>query len=321
MIRPKALKADARVAVVSPASTPKEPLVRKGMERFASLGYEPVLYPSALTSGPLYYAGDTAARVADLHAAFADPAIDAIICTRGGWGAAELLPHLDAALIKANPKPFLGFSDHTTLHLWFAQVCDLHTFYAPMISPDFARGDVLAEGVDLRSWRHALERTEPWDLNEREGMRVLRAGETVEGTLYGGCLALLVESLGTPYAMAMPEGDIILFVEEVGTKPYQWDRMMLHLRYAGLLDRVKGIVFGDMAQCADDAAEHELLEKALLHNLRDFNGPIAIGLQSGHVNAPNVTLPLGVRARLQCTELASLQILEAAVEFTPAAVK
>jgi muramoyltetrapeptide carboxypeptidase len=128
-----------------------------------------------------------------------------------------------------------------------------------------------------------------------------------------------VESLGTPYAMTMPEGDILLFVEEVGTKPYQWDRMMLHLRYAGLMDRVKGIVFGDMAQCAENAADHELLEKALLYNLRDFDGPIAIGLQSGHVNAPNVTLPLCVRARLQCTDLASLHVLEAAVE--PAAAR
>jgi muramoyltetrapeptide carboxypeptidase len=314
VIRPKHLTGGSRVAVVSPASTPKEPLVRLGMQRFASLGYEPVLYPSALASGPLYYAGDVQARVADLHAAFADPKIDAIICTRGGWGTAELLPHLDAALIKANPKPFIGFSDHTTLHLWFAQVCGLHTFYAPMISPDFARGDVLADGVDLHSWRHALERTGTWALGEREGMRLLRAGETVTGTLYGGCLALLVESLGTPYAMAMPEGDVILFVEEVGTKPYQWDRMMLHLQYAGLLERVKGIVFGDMAQCADDATEVQLIEKALLHNLRDFNGPISIGLQCGHVNAPNVTLPLGVKVQLECGDAASLHILEAAVE-------
>jgi muramoyltetrapeptide carboxypeptidase len=314
VIKPKALRAGARVAVVSPASTPKEPLVRKGMERFASLGYQPVLYPSALASGPLYYAGDVASRVADLHAAFRDDTIDAIICTRGGWGTAELLPHLDADLIKAHPKPFIGFSDHTSLHLWFAQACGLHTFYAPMISPDFARGDVLADGVDQRSWRHALERTEPWLLNEREGMRVLRAGDAVEGMLYGGCLALLVESLGTPYAMTMLEGDIVLFVEEVGTKPYQWDRMMLHLRYAGLLDRVKGIVFGDMTQCADDPAEADLIEKALLYNLRDFAGPIAIGLQCGHVNAPNVSLPLGVRVRLQCSDVASLQVMEAAVE-------
>ncbi len=317
MAKPRRLRPGARIAILSPASTAVESKVRLGMERLQTLGYGPVLMPSALTAGPLYYAGEAAARAADLHAAFADPAIDAVMCTRGGWGTAELLPLLDAELIRNHPKPFLGFSDPTTLHLWFLQACGLHTFYAPMISPDFARGDVLAEGVDLRSGRHALDRTEPWSVGEREGMRTLRGGGPVEGMLVGGCLALLVESLGTPHAMQPPAGDLILFLEEVNTKPYQWDRMLLHLRYAGVLDRVRGIVFGNMAQCVDDAKENELLEGALLHNLVNFAGPIAIGLQSGHVNAPNVTLPLGVRVRLDCTSgtsAASLTFLESAVE-------
>ena len=270
-----------------------------------------------LASNSLLEALVCGARAGRAAAAFADPGIDAVMCTRGGWGTAELLPLLDADLFRGNPKPFLGFSDPTTLHLWFLQTCGLHTFYAPMVSPDFARGDVLAEGVDLRSWRHALERTDPWSVGAREGMRVLRGGDSVEGTLIGGCLALLAESLGTPYAMQPPEGDLILFVEEVNTRPYQWDRMMLHLRYAGVMERVRGVVFGDMAQCAEDAGENDLLEKALLHNLTDFHGPIAIGLQSGHVNAPNVTLPLGVRVRLDCdsgTSAATLSFLESAVE-------
>lgn len=313
MTKPKRLRQGARVAIVSPASTPKEPLVRLGMQRMQALGYEPVLYPSALAAGPLYYAGNVAARVADLHAAFADPDIDAIVCTRGGWGSAELLPHLDAGLIREHPKVFAGFSDHTSLHSWFASACDLHTFYAPMVSPDFARGDALQQGVHLASWRSAMEQTAPWSVGAAEGMRMLRGG-SAEGTLFGGCLALLVESLGTPYAMVPPAGDGILFVEEVGTKPYQWDRMMLHLRYAGVLDRVRGIVFGDMAQCADDAAEAELIGAALLHSLRDFDGPIAIGLQCGHVYAPNVSLPLGVRARVAGTDVATLTLLESAVE-------
>jgi muramoyltetrapeptide carboxypeptidase len=314
MMKPKRLQPGARIAVISPASTPKEPLVCAGMERLASLGYQPVLFPSALTAGPLYYAGDAAARAADFHAAFRDTSIDAVICTRGGWGTAELLPLLDADVIKANPKPFMGFSDISTLHLWLAQNCGLHSFYAPMVSPDFGRGDVLAAGVDLRSWRHALEQSAPWSLGEREGIRVLRAGDAVTGTLVGGCLSILVESLGTPWAMQMPPGDILLFLEEVGTKPYQWDRMLVHMQHAGLLQRVKGIVFGDMKQCVADEAEEQLLESALLHSLRNWQGSIAIGLQSGHVNEANVTLPLGVQARLECTGAASLLLLESAVE-------
>ncbi len=323
MIKPPALKPGARIAIVSPASTPKPHLVELGVERLGQLGYEAVVFPSALASGPLYYAGDIAARVADLHAAFRDPGIDAVLCTRGGWGTAELLPFLDADLIRSNAKPFLGFSDHTTLHLWFAQMCGLVTFYAPMLTPDFARDEQLGSGVDLHSWNAALTQTEQWQLGPAHGLRMLREGkhgQTATGTLFGGCLTLLVESLGTPYALQAPAGDGILFVEEVGTKPYQWDRMLLHLRYAGVLDRVRGIVFGDMEQClteTDDAeakaAEMHLLEGALLHSLRDFEGPIAIGLQSGHVNTPNVTLPLNVQAELDLSGEPTLRLLEAAV--------
>src|SRR5205823_11087993 len=137
MTKLKKLKAGARIAVLSPASTPVESKVRLGMDRLKTLGYQPVLMPSALAAGPLYYAGEAAARAADLHAAFADASFDAVMCTRGGWGCAELLPLLDAELIRTNPKPFLGFSDPTTLHLWLARACGLHTFYAPMVSPDF----------------------------------------------------------------------------------------------------------------------------------------------------------------------------------------
>lgn len=322
MIKPPALQPGARVAVISPAGAPKPHLVERGRKRLAALGYKPVLFPSALAHGPLYYAGDVQARLADFHAAFADPSIGAVLCTRGGWGTAELLPHLDADLIRRNPKPFLGFSDPTTLHLWLTQTCGLISFYAPMLSPDFARGDTLEQGVHLQSLRSALTQTEPWWLGPAEGLRLLRPGkrtQTVQGTLFGGCLALLNDSLGTPWSVHAPESGSILFLEEIGTHPYQWDRMLLHLRYAGLLHRVQGIVFGDMSQClASDDSEHrarenDLLEAALLYNLRDFDGPIAIGLQSGHVNTPNVTLPLGIQAELDLSAEPTLRLLEAAI--------
>lgn len=330
MIKPKALHSGARIAIVSPASTPKPDFVYRGASRLHTLGYEPVLLSSTLASGPVYYAGSIADRVSDLHEAFRNPDYAAVLCTRGGWGSAELLPHLDADLIRANPKPFLGFSDHTTLHTWFAQSCGLVTFYAPMLSPDFARGKRLEDGVDLRSWNAALTKTAPWQLGSREGLRLLRPGthtQTARGTLFGGCLTLLIESLGTPYALLPPEGNSILFLEEVGTHPYQWDRMLLHLRYAGILDRVQAVVFGDMEQCLTATApegrarERDLLEAALLHSLRDFPGPIVIGLQSGHVDTPNVTLPLHIQAELDCSSLDSkgrpepiLHLLESAVD-------
>ncbi|GAA3758879.1 S66 peptidase family protein [Terriglobus aquaticus] len=322
MIKPPALQPGARIAIISPAGAPKPQMVERGLQCLATLGYQPVLFPSALAQGPIYFAGNIAARVADLHNAFADPTIGAVFCTRGGWGTAELLPHLNADLIRQNPKPFLGFSDPTTLHLWFAQTCGLGTFYGPMISPDFARGDSVDKGVDVRSFRNALTQTEPWSLGPPDGLRLLRPGkhtQTARGTLFGGCLALLNDSLGTPWALTPPAGDSILFLEEVGTHPYQWDRMLLHLRYAGILDRVQAIVLGDMEQCLttisaeERARESALLLAALLHNLRDFAGPIAIGLGCGHVNTPNITLPLNVETELDLDGEPELRILESAV--------
>jgi muramoyltetrapeptide carboxypeptidase len=260
------------------------------MERLQALGYEPVLSPHALDSGPLYYAGRMEDRVADLHAAFADSSIDGVICTRGGWGSAELLPHLDAALIKANRKAFIGYSDQTSLQCWLQNECGLMSFYGPMVAADFARED----GAHLDSWMSSLHGDAAWSLGTADGLRMLRAGEA-EGPLLGGCLSILNASLGTPYA-AKTAGSV-LFLEDIGTKPYQWDRMLLHLRYAGGLEGVTGIVFGDMKQCVPPE-EEEYLERAILHALQDFEGPIGIGLRCGHVSAPNITLPLGQRVKL-----------------------
>ena len=307
MLKPKALRAGVRLAVLSPASTPVGDKVRLGMERLQALEYVPVLSAHALDKGPLYYAGTLEQRLADLHAAFADPTIDGIICTRGGWGSAELVPFLDADLIRANPKVFVGYSDHTSLHCWMQNVANLVTYYAPMVAADFARQD----GVDESSWKSCLGGASEWTLGADDGLRVLQAG-VAEGVMLGGCISILAQSLGTPYAGRVRDG--ILFLEDIGTKPYQWDRMLLHLRYAGLLDSVYGIVFGDMTQCVA-AEEFEFLERAILYSLRDFKGPIAIGLRCGHVSAPNITLPLNVRVRLDLSngDRPQLQFLEAAV--------
>jgi muramoyltetrapeptide carboxypeptidase len=282
------------------------------MARLQELGYRTALGKHALDRGPLYYAGALEHRLEDLHAAFADPSIDGIICTRGGWGSAELLPRLDAALIRANPKVFIGYSDHTALHSWLHNEANLITFHGPMVAADFARQD----GIDLTSWRHSVEGDASWSLTAADGLRVL-CGGTAEGKLQGGCLAILAESLGTPYAPQIntPQiEDSILFLEDIGTKPYQWDRMLLHLRYAGILEGVRGIVFGDMSQCVT-AEENDYLERALLHALQDFAGPIAIGLRSGHVDGPNLTLPLGIAVKLDLADAGNPQMhfLEAAV--------
>jgi muramoyltetrapeptide carboxypeptidase len=306
-IKPAALRPGATLAVLSPASTPKSDLVQRGINKLQELGYRTVLGKHASDRGPLYYAGTLEQRLQDFHAAFADPAIDGIICTRGGWGSAELLPYLDAALIRANPKTFIGYSDHTALHSWLQNEANLVTFHGPMVAADFARED----GIDMASWQHVTGGDTSWSLGSSDGLRVLRSG-VAEGVLRGGCLSIFAESLGTPYAPRIANS--VLFLEDIGTKPYQWDRMLLHLRYAGVLKEVHGIVFGDMRQCVSPE-ENDYLERAILHSLRGFDGPIAIGLRSGHVGVPNITLPLGVAVKLDLSEAGNPQIhfLEAAV--------
>ena len=307
-IRPRALRPGSTLAILSPASTPKPDLVDHGIAHLRSLGFKTQLGAHALDSGPLYYAGSLEDRLHDFHLAFSDPAIDGIVCTRGGWGSAELLPYLDAGLIRANPKVFVGYSDHTSLHCWLRNEANLVTFYGPMVAADFSREG----GIDIASWQHSLQGDASWSVGIAEGLRVLKPG-FAHGQFTGGCLSIFVEGLGTPYSARMDTSSI-LFLEDIGTKPYQWDRMLLHLRYSGLLERVTGIVFGDMHQCVTPE-EFDFLHRTILHALRDFAGPIAIGLRSGHVGVSNVTLPLGIQAKLDLTETGNPQMhfLEAAV--------
>jgi muramoyltetrapeptide carboxypeptidase len=285
--------------VVSPASAANAEAVERGVERLRGFGYEPVVMPHALARGPLYYAGTAEERAGDLHAAFADPTIEGVLCTRGGWGSAELLPLLDVALVRANPKVFVGYSDHTSLLACMWSECGMTTYYAPMVAADWSKED----GVDERTWRAAVEGEGTWSVGAQDGLRALRAGEA-EGRLLGGCLSILEAGLGTPWALKIEE-PCVLFVEDIGTKPYQWDRMLQHLRFADVLEHVRGVVLGDMS-ANFEPEQMPLLESACLHALRDVPGPVLIGLRSGHVASGNRSVPLGIRVRLQGDTLTEL---------------
>jgi muramoyltetrapeptide carboxypeptidase len=305
LLKPHAVSGDAAVAVVSPASTPQPERIERGLSALRELGFDPQSSDHVLTRGPLYFAGTPAMRLADLHHAFADDNLRAIFCTRGGYGSNYLLDDLDLDLIAESAKPFVGYSDLTAVHLWLLDQIHLPAFHGPMLSADFARED----GVHLSSLQAAFN-GKPYTVGASEGLRPLHPGRA-HGTLYGGCLSILVALLGTPYE-PQTEGKL-LFLEDVNAKPYQIDRMLWQLREAGKLEGVRGIVFGEMLDCVSPGAPPELLNQVILSAFKDFKGPIAIGLRSGHVSRQNVTLTLGVEAELIVQKEAQLHLMEAAV--------
>ena len=305
LLKPRAAAVGVKAAVLSPASTPDAAKVERGMEGLRNLGFLPIEAPHMLTRGPLYFAGTTEQRLLDLHAAFADDTVRVVFATRGGYGSNYLLEELDMDVLGDHPKPFFCYSDMTALQITLLDTLSLPSFHGPMVSPDFGRED----GVHLPSLLAALS-GEPYKVGKAEGLRSLKPGHA-SGVLYGGCLSILVSLLGTPWEPAT-EGKL-LYVEDVGAKPYQIDRMLWQLKQSEKLDGVKGIIFGEMLDCVSPGARPDLLEEVILNALDDFEGPIAIGLRSGHVSRANVTLTFGIEAELTATEEPELRLLEPAV--------
>jgi len=303
-IKPKALRPGDTIGIVAPASNIKRDLVELGCDALHRLGYKTV-YEESIFEQDLYFAGSLDRRVRELEGMFLRDDVKAILCARGGYGANYLLSRLDLEKVKANPKIFMGYSDLTCLLTWFAGAANLVTFHSPMLTKDFASAD----GVDLRSFDAVVSGAE-WALEAASGLRPLMSG-SAEGILYGGCLSILVASLGTPYEI---ETDgTILFLEDVGVKPYQVDRMLMQLKLSGKLAGVKGLVFGEMMDCIQHPNQPFSLEQVILRIVGDMGIPVALGLRSGHVSHRNVTLPFGVRVTLNVGTTADLSSLEPAV--------
>lgn len=304
-LKPRALRPGDTVAIVAPASSFNRDDFNAGCEALRRLGYLPV-YDNSIFDRELYFAGSPERRVRELEQAFSDDAVKAIVCARGGYGSNYLLEKVDITKIAAHPKIFVGYSDLTSLMTYFYDRTGLVTFHGPMVAKDFAKSD----GVDIPSWRAALEQPSTFNPAANRTLEPLAAGKA-EGILYGGCLSMLVESLGTPYEIH--PSDTILFIEDVATKPYQIDRMLMHLKLAGKLNQVRGLVFGEMLDCSPSAAQGYSLQEVIRRVIADLDVPVAYGLQSGHVSRENITLPMGVNASLSVdTSTAKLEILEPA---------
>jgi muramoyltetrapeptide carboxypeptidase len=307
MLKPRALRPGDRIAVVAPASSFGRAEFDAGVSELRRLGYDPVFDDSVFARGR-YTAGDAALRAGAFRRAWADASIPALIAVRGGYGSVQLLPLLDPAEIRRSPKAFIGYSDNTSLLAWLTGSCGVVSFHGPMLEGRLAKGEA---AYDRDSFERVLTRAAPAGPITHPAIEVLRAGEAA-GTLLGGTLTQLLGSLGTPYAFDPPPG-YVLFIDEVGERPYRIDRMLTQLRLSGILGRASAVVFGELPRC-DEPAEGGAAIKSVVADLLDgFSGPVLFGLPSGHTNGACITLPFGVQAHVVTTPSPALIIEEAAV--------
>jgi muramoyltetrapeptide carboxypeptidase len=306
--RPRALRAGDLIGVAAPAGPVDADALSRGLAELRTLGFA-----VRVTDGVLdrhgFTAGTLESRLRQLHALFADPEVAAIVCARGGAGAGRLVSRLAPELVRAHPKLLVGYSDVTWLHLALGHL-GITSLHGPMAALEMARGESAYDRASL--WHGLTGEGEPFRSGDAN-LCALRPGAG-EGVLRGGCLSILAAAAGTPWALR-PSGEArILFIEDVDEPPYRLDRMLLQLQASGGLDGVRGIVFGEMKGCAPGLDAGYSLADALLDALDGLEVPVALGLSSGHASGPNVTLPLGVPARLDCTgDSAVLEVLEAPV--------
>jgi muramoyltetrapeptide carboxypeptidase len=279
-IFPELPKPGDTIGVIAPASSFDKEKFAAGCEHLRRLGYK-VFFHESIFEKENYFAGTAERRAWELHQMFEKRFVKGIICARGGYGSNYLLPLLNVDLIATNPKMLMGYSDITSLLTYIHDKTKLVTMHGPMVAKDFADAtqDVSFDG----------------ELNiEVSGMQI-REG-AARGKLYGGCLSMLVASLGTSYEIK--SDGTVLFIEDIATKGFQVDRMLMHLKLAGKLADVKGIIFGEMVDCGDVATLRQMIGSVL----KDFSGPVGFGLRSGHLSDyrnPGVALPIGVDVELE----------------------
>ncbi|MEV5150403.1 LD-carboxypeptidase [Streptomyces werraensis] len=287
--RPPRLAPGARVAVVAPSGPIPEERLAAGLDVLRGWGLDPVAAPHVLDRHREfgYLAAGDADRAADLQNAWCDPAVDAVICARGGYGAQRMVDALDwEAMRAAGPKAFVGFSDITTLHEAFAVRLGLVTLHGPM-----------AAGADFVKSARAQEHLRA-TLFAPESVRTIRSDGTAlvpgraRGVTLGGCLSLIAGGIGTPHTRASARGGL-LCLEDVGEETYRLDRYLTQLLRAGMLDGVAGLLLGSWAECDP----YDKVRALLVDRLGGLGVPVAEQFGFGHCDDA-LTLPFGVMAEL-----------------------
>jgi muramoyltetrapeptide carboxypeptidase len=304
-IKPAALRPGHTIGIVAPASNIKKDLLDEGCRELERLGFKTYYRPD-ITTSYRYFSGTRERRLGELLEMLKSPDIHAIFCARGGYGSGQLIPSIDADLIRQNPKIINGSSDITLLLNWI-QRAGVVAFHGPMVATAIREG---SDGYDRQVLLDLLQGKQAVQF-PTHATKVLRGGQA-EGRLTGGCLSVVIATLGTKHEI--DTRDSILILEDQDEKPYRIDRMITHLKQAGKFEAVRGVVFGEMLNCFQHSNQGYTLEDVLLDLLSDFEFPILFGFPTGHTSRPNVIVPFGVRARLNLASSTPLfELLESAV--------
>jgi muramoyltetrapeptide carboxypeptidase len=305
-VKPPALAPGSVVTLVSPGFPADARSIARGMAELRRLGWSPQRI--ALKERPDgYFAASARGRAAELLSALRHAKTDAVICVRGGYGSSELHDALARAR-GLRPKLLIGFSDITALQVFLWQRHGWVTLYGPMAAAHLDRGAGKRGGYDAASFAGATSVTRGgWEIPLR-GRAMVRGSAT--GRVLGGCVTLLQTTLGTPWEF--DARGAILLLEDVDVQAYQLDRMLLHLRQAGKFKGVRGIVLGEFLGAGASRAGVTIVD-VCRRRLGDLGVPIVFGAAVGHTARAILTIPLGVRARLEASGEGRLDILEPAV--------
>jgi muramoyltetrapeptide carboxypeptidase len=311
-IKPKRLKQGDTVAIIAPSSGVSKEDLDFAMQNMADLGLKTKLGKSVSKVNG-FLAGTDKERLDDLHWAFADKTIDAIWCVRGGYGATRFLPNIDFKIIKNNPKIFIGYSDITALHTAIYQNCGLVTFHGPVAAStfsDYAKKHVVNTLMNPTT-PYKIELSPDNIAKESVAFKTeaITKGK-VKGKLIGGNLSLLTAMAGTPFGLRDTKGKL-LFIEDVGEKPYRLDRMFVQLKQSINLRELSGIALGIFTDCDAPDDKSQTVIDVVKDQLGSLGIPVIYGLSFGHIR-DQFTLPIGVEAELD-TEKATITFSETGV--------
>lgn len=301
-----ALRPGATVAIVAPASAAAGG-ADDAAEWLQARGFVPRVMPASRNRMDIpydYLAGTDADRLADLHAAFADPEVGAVWCLQGGFGSWRLLGQVDYGLLRRNAKPFIGYSDITALHLAIQRHAGFVTFHGPMLAQDLLAGKREPTESSLLAMVSGQLGKGAWIMPPMDALPTELVPGVASGRLIGGNLALIAALMGTPNEI--DTRDAILFIEDVNEAVPRVDRMLGQLAAAGKFDHVKGLLVGNFTRVIgqrDDAEAQGLVYPLILEHFRSRGVPVLGAWPSGHGD-PNLTLPLGAMVTLDTSRAA-----------------